>query len=43
LPQGVLLNGWRGEKMDYGMAVDGLIYRARQTNDVPAGTSINGR
>jgi len=41
LPAGTLVNRWRGERMDYGMAVDGLIQRSRR-KDVPAGTSANG-
>ena len=39
IPQGVLVARWRGERMDYGLAIDGLIHRARQAKDVPAGTS----
>jgi hypothetical protein len=42
IPTGSLVNRWRGERMDYGLAVDGMIQRARQAKDVPAGTSING-
>ena len=32
---------WRGERMDYGMAVDALLVRAHRAraNDIPAGTS----
>jgi hypothetical protein len=39
LPEGTLVNRWRGERMDYGMAVDGMIQRDRRMKDVPAGTS----
>ena len=39
MPQGVLVSRWRGERMDLGMAIDGMIHRARQAKDVPAGTS----
>jgi Domain of unknown function (DUF222)/HNH endonuclease len=39
MPQGVLVSGWRGERMDLGMAIDGMIHRARKAKDVPAGTS----
>ena len=34
---------WRGESIDYGMAVDGLLYRARRARDVSAETSPAGR
>ncbi len=30
---------WRGERMDYGMAIDSLLMRARREQDVPAGRS----
>jgi len=36
---GELVSRWRGERMDLGMAIDGMIYRARKAMDVPAGTS----
>ncbi|HLA71041.1 MAG TPA: DUF222 domain-containing protein [Steroidobacteraceae bacterium] len=39
LPEGALVNRWRGEKMDYGTAIDALIYKATRAKDVPAGTS----
>jgi len=39
MPAGILVNRWRGERMDYGLAIDGLIQRARKAKDVPAGTS----
>jgi hypothetical protein len=39
IPKGILVNQWRGERMDYGLAVDGLLQRARKAQDVPAGTS----
>ena len=42
MPEGTLVNRWLGERMDYGLAVDGLIQRARRANDVPAGTSVHG-
>jgi hypothetical protein len=29
---------WRGEQMDYGTAVDALLFRERRARDVPAGT-----
>jgi len=39
IPEGTLVSRWRGEQMDYDLAVDGLMQRARQAKDVPAGTS----
>jgi hypothetical protein len=39
MPEGTLVNRWRGERMDLALAVDGMIYRARRAKDVPAGTS----
>ncbi len=30
---------WRGESMDYGMAIDGLLYEVRRAREVPAETS----
>jgi hypothetical protein len=39
MPEGALVNRWRGERMDYGLAIDGLLQRARRAKDVPAGTS----
>jgi hypothetical protein len=41
LPEGTLVNRWGGEKMDYGTAVDALIYKSRRAQDVPAGTSVS--
>jgi hypothetical protein len=38
LPSGSLVNKWRGERMDYGLAIEVLIQSARRANDVPAGT-----
>jgi hypothetical protein len=38
MPEGVLVARWRGERMDYGLAVEGMIHRARPAKDVPAGT-----
>ena len=31
MPEGTLVNRWRGERMDLGMAIDGMIHRARST------------
>jgi hypothetical protein len=39
MPQGTLVNRWRGERMNYGLAIDVMIQRARRAKDVPAGTS----
>jgi hypothetical protein len=39
LPEGTLVNKWRGERMDLGLAVDVLLQQARRAKDVPAGTS----
>jgi hypothetical protein len=40
VPGGQMVNKWRGEKMDLGLAIDVLIQRNRQRKDVPAGTSL---
>jgi hypothetical protein len=42
LPPGKQVNGWCGERMDYGMAVDALLWQTRCAKDVPAGTSVTG-
>jgi len=42
LPNGQMVNRWRGEKMDLGTAVDLLIQFANRRKDVPAGTSSGG-
>jgi hypothetical protein len=34
---------WRGEVMDYGQAVDGLLYKERRAQDVSAETRVVGR
>ena len=39
LPEGTLVNRWRGESMDYGTAIDALLYKTARAKDVPAGTS----
>jgi hypothetical protein len=39
LPAGTMANGWRGERMDHGLAVEVLLQRARRAKNVPAGTS----
>jgi len=39
LPSGVIANRWRGERMDLGLAVEGLLQHSRRGKDVPAGTS----
>ena len=36
---GAAVTQWRGEKMDYGLAVQLLMYRARRCEDVSAETS----
>ena len=43
LPAGThtALTRWRGERMDYGLAVEVLMQQARRPKDVPAGTSSN--
>ncbi len=40
LPAGTLVNRWRGERMDYGLAIEVLIHQARRAKNVPAGTSV---
>jgi hypothetical protein len=40
LPAGTEVWRYRGDRMDYGMAVDGLLQHARRAQDVPAGTSV---
>jgi len=42
MPEGTLVNRWRGEPMDYDLAVDVMFQRARRAKDVPAGTSVPG-
>jgi len=39
LPAGTLVNRWRGERMDYGLAVEVLFQQAGRAKNVPAGTS----
>jgi len=39
IPEGTLVNRWRGEKMDYGTAIEALIYKTTRAKGVPAGTS----
>jgi hypothetical protein len=39
LPAGTLVNGWAGERMDYGLGVEVLLQQARRGKNVPAGTS----
>ena len=39
LPAGTMVNGWRGERMDYGLAVEVLLQQAKRAKNVPAGTS----
>jgi len=31
--------GWKGDRMDYGLAIDVLLQKARRAKNVPAGTS----
>jgi HNH endonuclease len=38
LPAGTLVNRWRGERMDHGLAVEVLMQQARRAKNVPAGT-----
>jgi hypothetical protein len=38
LPQGTSIARWRGERMDYGMAVDALLRMETWSENVPAGT-----
>ena len=42
MPEGNLVNRWRGEPMHYDLAVDLMFQRARRAKDVPAGTSVPG-
>jgi len=35
------ISTWRGDSMDYGLAVDILLQQTRKSPDVPAGTRIN--
>ncbi len=37
------VNGWTGERMDYGLGVEVLLQQARRANNVPAGTSVVAR
>jgi hypothetical protein len=39
LPPGVPVMKWRGERMDYGQAIDVLLQQAKRGKNVPAGTS----
>jgi hypothetical protein len=39
LPPGAQVNGWRGERMDYGLGVEVLLQQERRGKNVPAGTS----
>jgi hypothetical protein len=39
MPEGTLVNKWRGESMDYSTAVEALIFKSARAKDVPAGTS----
>jgi len=39
MPEGEMVNRWRGERMDLGSAVDILIRQSKRGRDVPAGTS----
>jgi len=39
LPAGTLVNRWRGERMDYDLAIEVLMQQAKRAKDVPAGTS----
>jgi hypothetical protein len=39
LPAGEAVMKWRGERMDYGQAVDVLLQQAKRGKSVPAGTS----
>jgi hypothetical protein len=42
LPAGEAVMKWRGERMDYGQAIDVLLQQAKRGNNVPAGTSRTG-
>ena len=33
---------WRGDRMDYGLAIDVLLQQTRRAKNVPAGTSYEG-
>ncbi len=39
MPTGEMVNQWRGEKMDLGLAIEVLMQRERRIKDVPAGTA----
>ena len=41
-PEGTVVNRWRGERMDYGLAIDIMMQKTRRGQDVPAGTSASG-
>ena len=38
LPAGKMVNRWRGERMDLGLAIDVMIQQAKRAKNVPAGT-----
>ena len=38
LPAGTMVNRWRGERMDLGLAVEVMIQQAKRSKNVPAGT-----
>jgi hypothetical protein len=40
LPEGTMVNRWRGERMDLGLAVEIMFQPSMQAKDVPAGTSM---
>jgi hypothetical protein len=35
MPEGTVVNRWRGEKMDYGDAIDSLIYKSKRARSQP--------
>ncbi len=39
LPAGRFTESWRGERMDFNLAVDLMVHKSRRVDDVPAGTS----
>jgi hypothetical protein len=42
LPAARAASQWRGDRMDYGLAVEVMFQKARRGEDVPAGTCLTG-
>jgi hypothetical protein len=43
LPPGTMVNRWRGERMDYGLAIEVLMQQASRAKDVPEVEKANSR